>query len=96
MKEAGPARPDENGGHSQGPIATARSGDLIGPHHSVRGQHWIRVISRTEAATPPLDSVRAQVRLDWIVEQEEARLERRVDELRDRYSIVFTGPEGGR
>jgi hypothetical protein len=61
----------------------------------VRGQHWIRVISHTEPLTPPLDSIRAQVRLDWIVEQEEVRLERRVDELRDRYSIVFT-PEGAR
>jgi hypothetical protein len=73
----------------------AQPGDLIGPHRSVRGQHWIRVISHTEALTPPLDSIRAQVRLDWIVEQEEVRLERRVDELRDRYSIVFT-PEGAR
>jgi len=75
-------------------IFRADAGEWVGPHRSVRGQHWLRLRSRTEEASPPLDAVRAQVRLDWIVEQEAARLERRVRELRDGYDVVLVGEEG--
>ena len=63
----------------------------VGPHISLRGQHWLRVTERTDPSTLSLNTVRDQVRLDWIAGEEEARLAQRVAELRDRYSIVFTG-----
>ena len=71
----------------------AEAGGWVGPHRTVRGEHWLYVIRRADARSPPLETVREQVRLDWIVDQEAERLERRVAELRGRYSIAFTGPE---
>ncbi|MEX2375503.1 MAG: peptidyl-prolyl cis-trans isomerase [Dehalococcoidia bacterium] len=62
----------------------------VGPHDTRRGQHWFRVTDRTERDAPPLEAMREQVRLDWVVEQEDVRLEGRVAELRQRYQIVFT------
>jgi hypothetical protein len=76
-------------------IWTADSGVWVGPHHTVRGQHWFRVTGRTSGEPAPLGLVREQVRLDWIAENEEARLEERVKALRERYSVVFTDEEGG-
>jgi hypothetical protein len=72
-------------------ILGAAAGAWVGPHHTVRGQHWFRVTERTAPAPPDLEAIREQVRLDWVMEQEEARLERRVAELRQRYVVEFTG-----
>jgi hypothetical protein len=72
-------------------ISAARPGQWVGPHHTVRGQHWFRVSGRTDPDPEPLEVVRDQVRLDWITAEEEARLTQRVRELRERYTVVFTG-----
>ena len=72
-------------------VFQARSGEWVGPHQSVRGQHWLRVGARSDATPPELDAVRDRVRLDWITVEEEARLAERVAELRARYAIVYTG-----
>ncbi len=69
-------------------ILSANSDGWIGPHETVRGQHWFRIIERTAPELPPLDSVRERIRLDWVAEQETARLGQRVRELRGRYTIV--------
>jgi len=72
-------------------VFTAQEGHWVGPHHTVRGQHWFLVRERMESVPPTLDAVREQVRLDWISDHEQARLEQRVNELRRRYSIEFVG-----
>jgi hypothetical protein len=72
-------------------VMASQEGDWVGPHHTVRGQHWLRVTERTGSAPPTLDAVREQVRLDWVSEQEQARLEQRVNELRSRYAIEMIG-----
>lgn len=74
-------------------VFAARPGEWVGPHHTTRGQHWLRVTERVPADTLPLEMVRDQVRLDWIAEHEAERLERRVSELRSRYRIVFSGED---
>ena len=80
-------------GNETGPrVFAAAIGDWTGPHVTVRGQHWLRLTGRTEPVPPLFESVREPVRLDWIAEQEEVRLRGRVEELRARYSIKFTGP----
>jgi len=66
-------------------------GQWVGPHYSVRGQHWLRVTDRLDQTPPPLDVVRDRVRLDWIADEEETRLEQHIAELRARYTIVYTG-----
>ena len=70
-------------------ILSANSEGWIGPHGTVRGQHWFRIIERATPERPPLDRVRERIRLDWVAEQENARLDQRVRELRERYNIVF-------
>ncbi|MDP2959706.1 MAG: peptidylprolyl isomerase [Longimicrobiales bacterium] len=72
-------------------VFASQEGEWVGPHHTVRGQHWLRITMRSEPGPPTLDAVREQVRLDWISEQEQSRLEQRVNELRSRYSIEVIG-----
>ena len=64
----------------------------IGPHETVRGQHWFRIFERMTPELPPLDSVRERVRLDWVADQEAARLDQAVRGLRERYNIVIDEP----
>jgi hypothetical protein len=49
-----------------------------------------RVIERFEPAPPPpFESIRAQIRFDWIAEKEEQLLKTRVQELRQQYAVRF-------
>jgi peptidyl-prolyl cis-trans isomerase C len=70
----------------------AETGKWVGPHQSVEGEHWFRVIDRIEGTdAPALDIVREQVRFDWMAQKEDSLLEQRVAELRERYSVRFSG-----
>jgi len=62
----------------------------VGPFISNRGQHWLRVTQQTEARLPPLPEIADRVRLDWISEEEESRLQAEIDKLWDRYTIVIS------
>ena len=73
-------------------ILSANTEGWIGPHETVRGQHWFRIVEQTTPELPPLDSVRERARLDWVADQEAARLDQAVRELRDRYNIVIEEP----
>lgn len=75
-------------------ILSANTEGWIGPHATVRGQHWFRIIEQTTPELPPLDSVRERVRLDWVADQEAARLDLAVRGLREHYNIVIEEPEG--
>ena len=70
-----------------GQAAIAELGTWIGPHVTVRGVHWIRVNERGEASPLPLEAVRDQVRLEWVAEQEAARLAERLAGLRAEYTV---------
>jgi hypothetical protein len=72
-------------------VFDAAPGSWIGPHRTARGDHWYRAGPRREGPPAQLDEVREQVRWDWITEQEEARLEERVRQLRARYEVVISG-----
>ncbi|MCY4645557.1 MAG: peptidylprolyl isomerase [Gammaproteobacteria bacterium] len=75
-------------------ILSANTEGWIGPHGTVRGQHWFRIVEQTTPELPPLDSVRERVRLDWVASQEAARLDQAVRGLRERYNIVIEESEG--
>lgn len=64
-----------------------------GPFPSNRGQHWLRIVSRQAATTPGMEAIGERVRLDWIAREEEARLQLKIDELRQQYQIIIS--EGG-
>lgn len=75
-------------------ILSANTEGWIGPHETVRGQHWFRIVEQTTPELPPLESVRERVRLDWVADQEAARLDQAVGGLRERYNIVIEDPGG--
>lgn len=70
-------------------VFDAAVGAWVGPRQSVRGQHWLQVRERESGTASPLDSLRNQVRRDWLAEEERTRLQQRVRELRGRYNIVI-------
>jgi hypothetical protein len=76
-------------------ILQAPQGAWVGPHTTIRGQHWFRVTARVEATLLPLESVVQKVRLDWVAENERARLAERVAELRARHTVIFVGEVSG-
>lgn len=72
----------------------AETGSWVGPHRSAEGDHWFRVLERNDGTdAPPLETIREQVRYDWMAQKEEALLKERVAELRAKYRVRFT--EGG-
>jgi len=73
-------------------VFASEVGQWIGPFTSNRGQHWLRVRQFTPARTPPLDEVEDRVRLDWIADEEDNRLQLEIDKLWERYTILINGP----
>ena len=72
-------------------VFNAKEREWIGPLESELGQHWLRVI-RTEASrTPSLEEIMNRVRLEWINQGEETRLQREVDQLWEKYSVKILG-----
>ncbi len=76
-------------------VFAATIGQWSGPFLSNRGQHWLRITGRVEARLPLLNEISDRVRLDWIAEEEESRLQLEVDQLWDQYTVVIreTGQE---
>lgn len=74
-------------------VFAADQNTWTGPFISNRGQHWLHIGSRQEASTPPLEDILERVRLDWIASEEEARLQEKIDALRQQYAIVVN--QGG-
>lgn len=68
-------------------------GQWNGPFISNRGQHWLRVTQQNEARLPPLSEIGDRVRLDWISEEEDVRLQEEVDKLWEQYTIIITDAE---
>ena len=65
-----------------------RTDTWVGPFLSNRGQHFLKITERTEARLPPLEEILDRVRLDWITQEEEARLQEEINNLWDQYTII--------
>ena len=74
-------------------VFNAESESWVGPYSSNRGQHWLKIIERSEANLPPLNEITDRVRLDWIAEEEEILLQQEVDKLWNQYTIVVVNEE---
>ena len=72
-------------------VFNAGKGEWVGPQQSELGQHWLRVIDSEDSKTPSLDEIRNRVRLEWIDQEEETRLQREVDQLWEKYSVKILG-----
>ena len=72
-------------------VFDANQGEWVGPQKSELGQHWLRIIEAEEAKTPSLDEIRNRVRLEWIDQEEESRLQQEVDRLWKKYSLKILG-----
>jgi hypothetical protein len=70
----------------------AEPGRWVGPHLADDGERWFRVVERIqEEKAPAFDTIREQVRFDWMAEKEEALLRARIGEIRQRYGVRFQG-----
>ncbi|NKB32208.1 MAG: hypothetical protein GKR91_03840 [Pseudomonadales bacterium] len=74
-------------------VFSSESNTWVGPFPSNRGQHWLMVVERREARLPPLEEITDRVRLDWIADEEEIRLQAEVDKLWDQYTIIVSDAE---
>lgn len=74
-------------------VFAASIGEWVGPFPSNRGQHWLRVREINPARIPSLDEITDQVRMDWISEKEESRLQEEIDKLWDRYTILINATQ---
>ncbi|PCJ27314.1 MAG: hypothetical protein COA96_03770 [SAR86 cluster bacterium] len=70
-------------------VFAAAANIWTGPFISNRGQHWLRVRERTESKIPPLNELADQVRLEWLSQEEESRLQQEVDKLWQEYTIII-------
>ncbi|MEQ8314272.1 MAG: peptidyl-prolyl cis-trans isomerase [Gammaproteobacteria bacterium] len=73
----------------------ASPGDWVGPFVSNRGQHWLQILDSTPAQLPPLAEIRDRVRLEWINEKEEARLNEQIAQLWEKYTVIITEGANG-
>lgn len=70
-------------------LLASEPGQWQGPFVSNRGQHWLRVTQRNPAGIPELEEIADLVRLEWIADEEESRLQQEVDKLWDEYTIII-------
>tara|TARA_Y100001970_G_scaffold281484_1_gene392358 strand:+ start:989 stop:1825 length:837 start_codon:yes stop_codon:yes gene_type:complete len=70
-------------------VFQSQSSEWIGPFSSNRGQHFLKIIERSEERIPPMAEIADRVRLDWITQEEEIRLQQEVNKLWDRYEIII-------
>ena len=69
-------------------VFNAQISSWVGPFASNRGQHFLKITERTEARLPPLEEILDRVRLDWITQEEEIRLQEEINKLWDQYIII--------
>ena len=74
-------------------VFSASNTEWVGPFVSNRGQHWLRTTNRTPERIPALEEIRDRVRLEWISEEEDARLQDAINELWNKYTVRLV--EGG-
>lgn len=65
----------------------APRGQWSGPLRSDRGLHFVRLLAVHEPELIPFPEVREQVVQDWIADQREQSLKRRLAALRERYAV---------
>jgi len=70
-------------------VFQSQGNEWIGPFSSNRGQHFLKIIERSEERIPPMAEIADRVRLDWIAQEEEIRLQQEVNKLWDRYEIII-------
>lgn len=70
-------------------VFQSQGNEWIGPFSSNRGQHFLKITERSEERIPPMAEIADRVRLDWITQEEEIRLQQEVNKLWDRYEIII-------
>ena len=74
---------------SQMPFFSLKVMNGLDPFSSNRGQHFLKIIERSQERIPPMAEIADRVRLDWITQEEEIRLQQEVNKLWDRYEIII-------
>jgi len=74
-------------------VFAAEVGQWLGPFPSNRGQHWLLLRNKTTTELPALADIQDRVRLDWIADEEDNKLQQEIDQMRSRYSISIIEPD---
>ncbi|MDG2141011.1 MAG: peptidylprolyl isomerase, partial [Gammaproteobacteria bacterium] len=69
-------------------VFNAQTSAWVGPFLSNRGQHFLQITERTNARLSPLEEILDRVRLDWITQEEEVRLQEEINKLWEQYTII--------
>jgi hypothetical protein len=69
-------------------VFNAQTSAWVGPFLSNRGQHFLQITERTDARLSPLEEILDRVRLDWITQEEEVRLQEEINKLWEQYTII--------
>ena len=70
-------------------VFQSQGNEWVGPFSSNRGQHFLKITERSEERIPQMIEIVDRVRLDWIAQEEEIRLQQEVNKLWDRYEIII-------
>ena len=70
-------------------VFQSQGNEWVGPFSSNRGQHFLKITERSEEKIPKMTEIVDRVRLDWIAQEEEIRLQQEVNKLWDRYEIII-------
>ena len=70
-------------------VFQSQGNEWVGPFSSNRGQHFLKITERSDERIPQMTEIVDRVRLDWIAQEEEIRLQQEVNKLWDRYEIII-------
>ena len=70
-------------------VFQSQGNEWVGPFSSNRGQHFLKITERSEERIPQMNEIVDRVRLDWIAQEEEIRLQQEVNKLWNRYEIII-------
>jgi len=68
-------------------VKAAPVGSWVGPLRSARGVHFVRVAARSGAAMMPFETVRDQVRQDFMADDGRAKIDAEVSKLEKKYDV---------
>ncbi len=77
-------------------LESSPSGEWVGPLHSARGVHFVKVTQRHEAREMDFEEVKPALTSQWLKATKDAAVSARVDEWKKNYQIVLPEDVSGR
>lgn len=68
--------------------------DWHGPISTPRGLHFVKIVQRRPAGVASYEEARPWIAAEWQLATQRERVERALDEMRQRYRVILAGPSG--